>query len=123
MRFAYVMALAAVIACAGTAGADPDAPSRKPALSKKPPRTPKSRPAPPDDDSPAWLGIEFDPTAPGVLVAEVLDGTAAARVGLRAGDRLLAVDGVALISTDDLVFRIRRHRVGDAVKVAVARGT
>src|SRR6188768_1888334 len=122
MRFVWMAALAAVIACAGTAGADPPQQAAKPALSKKPPRTPKSRPVKPDDDAPAWLGIGLDRGTRGVKVTEVMEGTPAARVGLRVGDELTAVDGVALAGPDDLVRSITAHRGGDKVKLELARG-
>ncbi|HUS65330.1 MAG TPA: redoxin domain-containing protein [Kofleriaceae bacterium] len=122
MRFVWTAALAASIACAGTAGADPPQQPAKPALSKKPPRTPKSRPAPTDDDGPAWLGIGLERSPRGVKVTEVMEGTPAARVGLRVGDEITAVDGVALASERDLIERITGHRGGDKVKLEVARG-
>lgn len=126
MRFAYVTALAAVIACAGTAGADPpvEKAGAKARLSKKPPRTPKSRPAPPDDDAPPWLGIGLDDGTRGVKVIEVMDETPASRVGIRVGDEVLAVDGVALTTRpQDLITLIRSHHGGDRVQLMVARGS
>lgn len=57
----------------------------------------------------------------GLLVEEVSAGTAAERAGVRTGDYVLAADGEALSSTDDL-FRIRRRlHVGDQLELTLWR--
>ena len=127
MRFAYVAALAGVIACAGTAGADkPTAPAKPtPAFQvKKKPPSARPRAAQQDDDAPPWLGIGLDDGVRGVKVIEVMDETPAARAGLRVGDELVAVDGVALATNpNDLITRIRARHGGERVQLTLARGS
>mgnify|MGYP003296727269 CR=1 FL=1 len=42
--------------------------------------------------------------------------------GLRKGDRIIAVDGTAVNSVDELIIAIREHKVGDAVSLTFYRG-
>jgi serine protease Do len=72
---------------------------------------------------PAFLGVttDQDRPGPGALVSEVVPDTAAAKAGLRKGDVVLAVDGVAVPHAFGLRFEIGRRRAGDKVKLKVAR--
>jgi S1-C subfamily serine protease len=74
------------------------------------------------------LGIE------GVAIAEVAPGGPAARAGLQGvritrtrrlvlGDRIVAVDGKAVRSEDDLLDAFEAAGVGKTVTLTVARGT
>ncbi len=69
----------------------------------------------------AQAGIDPNLTT-GLIVAQVAPGTPAAGV-LRPGDVLLSVDGKALDGTDTLSKTVAAHKVGDAVKIEVQRGT
>lgn len=77
-----------------------------------------------------WLGIsgrEIEPAvgrAPeaGAVVGAVHDGTPAAQAGLRAGDRVTAVDGQAIENFSDLRGRIADTKPGSSVILAVDRG-
>lgn len=60
------------------------------------------------------------PEGSGVLVASVSDGSPAAAAGIRVGDVITAVDGLAVDSTRDLSREIR-HRPGDAVAIELYR--
>lgn len=72
---------------------------------------------------PARAQAGIDPTLKtGLIVAQVASGTPAAGV-LRPGDVLLSVDGKALDDTDTLSKTVAAHKVGDAVKLEVQRGT
>ncbi len=55
------------------------------------------------------IGVTVDERANGPLIISVIDGSPADRAGLRAGDRIVAVDGVRTdrASTDELVRRVR----------------
>jgi len=55
------------------------------------------------------IGVTVDERADGPLIISVLDGSPADQAGLRAGDRIVAVDGVRTdrASTEDLVRRVR----------------
>jgi regulator of sigma E protease len=63
------------------------------------------------------LGVP-DPSA---RVGQLLPGMPAEAAGLRTGDRITSVGGVAVDTWDDLVVQIRSH-AGEAVPFAVARG-
>jgi len=64
----------------------------------------------------------------GVLVGEVVPGGAAHRAGLRGletggvPDVILEVNGVKVNSFEDLLREVRRHQVGDRVRLSVRRG-
>lgn len=80
----------------------------------------------------AWLGFKLRSLAgtglsEGALINGVVRGTPAFEAGLRAGDRILALEGekVALARPEDvpaLERALAERRVGDAVKLSVERG-
>jgi predicted esterase len=55
-------------------------------------------------------------------VGEVSNGSNAARMGLREGDRLVEVNGTAVEAGIDLTASIQRWKVGDEVSLVVERG-
>jgi putative serine protease PepD len=67
--------------------------------------------------------FQFDPPVDeGVLIQDVpADGPAAAG-GMQAGDIIVAFDGNAMATEDDLVAAIRSREPGDVVEVEVVRG-
>ncbi|MEN3009963.1 MAG: Do family serine endopeptidase [Candidatus Bipolaricaulaceae bacterium] len=79
----------------------------------------------------AWLGVYIQDVLPGmerqlgvregVLVTEVVRGSPAERAGLRAGDVIVAVDGKAVRTTNDLQREIMYRRVGEQVTLTVVR--
>ncbi len=95
-----------------------------------------------------WIGASVYPLIPefakalglkierGAVIAEVVRGGPADRAGLRGGNRRVQVgnslipvggdaitemDGKEVISSDDLIRRIRNHRPGDTVELKVLR--
>jgi regulator of sigma E protease len=66
------------------------------------------------------LGFEFW-TPPDGVVGQVSPGGAAERAGLKAGDRIVAVDGAPVKTFDDLVRRISTHP-GEHVTITYSRG-
>ncbi len=69
---------------------------------------------------PVLLGVGVRTTPrdqPGVLIQEVMVGGPADLAGLRAGDVLLALDGVTLDSTNTLTRVLDRHYPGDVLDV------
>ncbi len=60
------------------------------------------------------------PEGSGVLVASVSDESPAAAAGIRVGDVITAVDGLAVDSSRDLSREIR-HRPGDSVAIELVR--
>jgi len=77
-----------------------------------------------------WLGIagrDIEPAVgrapePGAVIGEVSPGTPAGEAGLRAGDRILAVDGRAIDSFADLRGRIADASPGSKVSLKIMRG-
>ncbi|GJH11863.1 trypsin-like peptidase domain-containing protein [Caballeronia novacaledonica] len=60
--------------------------------------------------------------ASGVHVMEIVKGSPAALGGLRTGDRIVAVDGIAVDSVDGLQRTLDASRIDKPVKIAVLRG-
>lgn len=57
----------------------------------------------------------------GVYVAEVTENGSAREAGIRSGDIIMNIEGVAVNSTSELLEIIGQHRPGDKVNVAVKR--
>src|SRR5919198_4252504 len=82
----------------------------------------------------AWLGIAVGPRPlpprvagrlgreRAVEVVEVVEGSPAARAGVRPEDLLVELDGVALAGADDLQRLITAERIDAPVKATVVRG-
>ena len=60
-------------------------------------------------------------TPPGLVIVNVEPDSPAARAGLRDGDVLLAIDGVALDDREALARKMAEKRWGDAGAVTVRR--
>ncbi len=58
----------------------------------------------------------------GAVVMRVALDSAAAAAGLEVGDVIVAVDGQAVATSDDLAAAVAAHRAGDAVELTVLRG-
>jgi S1-C subfamily serine protease len=78
----------------------------------------------------AILGVEVQDqssrlgrSADGVTIGGVESGGPADNGGLAAGDTLVAVDGHAVSTTDDVVSALDAHRPGDSVRVQWVDGT
>jgi S1-C subfamily serine protease len=71
----------------------------------------------------AALGItaDFGDTGDGVLIARVRDGGAAAKAGLKAGDRIVEVAGKPIRGAQALGAALGELKIGDAVEVTVER--
>jgi len=68
------------------------------------------------------IGIEIDEIGGAVTVITPIDGSPAARSGIRSGDQIVAVDGVAVEAggLNDAIDRLR-GQAGSTVRVAVLR--
>ncbi|NLA70147.1 MAG: PDZ domain-containing protein [Clostridiales bacterium] len=58
--------------------------------------------------------------AEGVYISEVA-GATAKEAGLKAGDRIISIDGDDVASSSDLISRVREHKVGSEVTLEVER--
>jgi len=72
-------------------------------------------------DEGAWLGVTITPTDDGVEIADVVDGGPAANAGLRAGDRIVSIGGIAVESVDGVVEALGGLRAGRTAGVAIER--
>jgi S1-C subfamily serine protease len=73
----------------------------------------------------ALLGVSMQPTGvgPGAEIVEVTLGSGAADGGLRVGDVIVAVDGVAITDPTSLGAAIAGFQPGETITVTVERGT
>jgi serine protease Do len=72
---------------------------------------------------PAALGIDLSGQESPPRVRDVVSGSPAEKVGLKAGDIVLKVDGQAMPSSQVLIETIKSHLPGDKVELLVKRGT
>jgi WD40 repeat protein len=82
-------------------------------------------PAPPErSGKPGYLGITgtWNDDENGVVIDSVVDGSAAARAGLRTGDILTAFDGKAFESFEGLRALVVDKKEGDEVELKIKRG-
>jgi len=82
----------------------------------------------------AWLGVSLTDMSyekaqalaitqnRGALIEEVFADTPAERAGLLAQDVITAVDGVTVIDSKDVVYRISSHLAGEDIQVSFLRG-
>lgn len=68
----------------------------------------------------ADLGGYFGSTK-GVLVTEVLEGTAAEEAGIKAGDVIIKADGKPVVNREELVRILSKLEVGDKVELVLLR--
>jgi serine protease Do len=70
----------------------------------------------------AFLGVQLDGArSGGAHVDRVIEGSAAERAGLRAGDVIVGLDGSAIDNPGDLTRRLRKTEPGDLVDLEVER--
>jgi putative serine protease PepD len=73
------------------------------------------------------MGIAVDTryTGTGALISTegngVTSGGPADKAGIKAGDLIIAIDGVEITTSDELIVAIRSHNVGDKVKIKFKR--
>jgi S1-C subfamily serine protease len=69
-----------------------------------------------------WLGVEVRTSQPaGAQVVGVFPANPADRAGLKAGDRIVALDGDPVRSSGDLVRAVRSRSPGAAIEVELER--
>ena len=70
-----------------------------------------------DSQTAAQLGVN----AYGVYIVDVTKGGPADKAGLKAGDRIVSVDGTEIAAKDDLGTLMQQHAAGDTLSITVAR--
>ncbi|SEQ97649.1 S1C family serine protease [Microlunatus flavus] len=68
------------------------------------------------------IGAQLREASGGVELSAVEGGGPARKAGLRAGDRVSAVDDRRVSTREELVVAVRTHRPGEAVRFAYTRG-
>ena len=79
---------------------------------------------PPADEIPAepgFLGVAVEQGPDGVVVAEVFAGSPAASGGIEVGDVIVAADGIAVETVDDLIGIVSEAGAGNGIGVTVVR--
>ncbi|MBI4364684.1 MAG: trypsin-like peptidase domain-containing protein [Candidatus Latescibacteria bacterium] len=75
----------------------------------------------------AFLGIQLRRGGPvdtlGVLVEGVVAGSPAENAGLKAGDRVLALEGSVIRSADEMTSLVRTYRPDDEIEMTISRGS
>ncbi|HVE38709.1 MAG TPA: DUF4476 domain-containing protein [Planctomycetota bacterium] len=76
------------------------------------------------DPNRGYLGVQHESVAgaDGIRVLQVVPGTPAERAGLKPGDRIIDVDGVAIARGDSFADRIASLKPGTRVDLSVRRG-
>lgn len=69
----------------------------------------------------ASLGVAVEDVADGANVIRVLPRSAAERCGIRTGDVIVSIDGVATASAAELIAQVARREIGQEVEVVFRR--
>lgn len=71
-----------------------------------------------------WLGVQLEPSflGPGAKIASISESGAAAKAGVKAGDVVTAVDGIAVKNGPHLQMLVNARLGGDFVSLQVQRG-
>ena len=71
---------------------------------------------------PPWLGVSMDAGGDiGVTVEHVVRGSPAEKGGVRAGDRIVGVDGAKITAPGHVTRAVGAHKVGETISVEVER--
>jgi S1-C subfamily serine protease len=63
-----------------------------------------------------------NPVEDGVLLEAVLEGSAAEKAGVKAGDVLIKLGESRIMTLEDFEGALRKHKPGDKLKVVIRRG-
>ena len=69
----------------------------------------------------AQTAAQLNVNAYGVYVVDVVQGGPADKAGLKAGDRIVSIDGNEIAQKDDLGTLMQQHTAGDILSITVAR--
>jgi len=97
------------------------------------PKNPIAKPAAPNEDSPPWVGVEFQlmndvlaeqmkvPFDSGILINQVFPNSPAALSGLERGDIIYQVDGRRINDETQLRLFVAGRKPGDVMKLVIWR--
>jgi hypothetical protein len=69
----------------------------------------------------ASLGVTIDDTQEGVVITDIVDGSAAAKAGLRRGDTILKINDTYIFTSDGLLKALSPFNPGESIKVRYIR--
>ena len=69
----------------------------------------------------AQTAAQLNVNAYGVYVVDVVQGGPADKAGLKAGERIVSIDGTEIAQKDDLGTLMQQHTAGDTLSITVAR--
>jgi S1-C subfamily serine protease len=69
-----------------------------------------------------WLGISMTMTPAGVVAEEIVGNAPADKAGMRAGDRIIEIEGAPVNTPRDVQRAVLRHRIGDTIELKIVRG-
>ena len=69
----------------------------------------------------AQTAAQLNVNAYGVYVVDVVQGGPADKAGLKAGDRIVSIDGTEIAQKDDLGTLMQQHTAGDTLSITVGR--
>ncbi|MFQ5653725.1 MAG: PDZ domain-containing protein [Planctomycetota bacterium] len=78
-------------------------------------------PEEPQERKPAFLGVSPEEGEKGLVIAEVVEASSAAQMGLREGDVILSVNGKDMRRIDDLRRILRALHAGDKIAITLLR--
>ena len=76
----------------------------------------------PVEENHGVLGIGFDTDNGGAEVKRVIRSSAAEKVGIQVGDKIVSINGVEMKSAEEITRSIRSHRPGDVLEITISRG-
>jgi len=75
-----------------------------------------------EKSAPGFLGVQMSTDSEGVEVQSVVEGSAAAKGGIRAGDQILSVDGKEVKDPEAMSNAVSSKKAGDEIEVKIKRG-
>jgi membrane-associated protease RseP (regulator of RpoE activity) len=74
------------------------------------------------EDDQVRLGIMMTTKDGPVAVEKVMEGSAAEAAGIRAGDELISLDGLAVEEMSDVIIVVRSKNPGEEIRIVLRRG-
>ncbi len=71
-------------------------------------------------EPPRWLGVLFENSSS--KIRDVLANSPAVKAGLKKGDVVITLGGVAVHDASDVIEQVQRHRTGEKLEIVLERG-